>query len=87
MEPNMLAETSVEQDFAHFRNGPGDAIHADELRPIFDGLTAANQERIRRTVLRHNPRGGKSEYEAIATTLDVPVSVAYGLMALLHPEF
>jgi hypothetical protein len=86
MGRNYLAERSVAEDFAHFRNGPNDAIGSHEVRPVFDNLSHADQERVRAVVIKHDPRGGNSEYEAIATTLDIPVSVAYGLMILLHPE-
>jgi hypothetical protein len=82
MARNLLAETTTTAPFAHFRSGPGMAIHSDELRPVFDSLTADDQEWIAEVIGRHD----RTDYETVAEKLGLQESVTVGLIAMLHPE-
>jgi len=84
MADNMLS-TAATDAFSQFRNGPNDAIHSSELRPVFDNLPSADQQLVTDTVRRFNPRNQQS-YQALSAALGVSLPVAYGLMSLLHPD-
>lgn len=86
MARNLLAETSLTNPFAHFPDGPNQTIHTSDLQPIFEGLEDHTQDFARRTVSKYDPRGGEQTYGALAVDLGVQMSVAYGLMTLLHPD-
>lgn len=85
MARNLLRETTITHAFAHFPDGPFDAIHSEEIRPVFESLPADQQEWVRETVLRFPARDG-SVTAARAEALGVAESVGIGLMVLLHPD-
>jgi hypothetical protein len=86
MARNMLSEHYLTQPCSHFPDGPGMTISSQELRPIVESLPDYQQDAVAATVRNFDPRGGDSVYEDLAEALGVQVSVAYGVMTLLHPE-
>lgn len=85
MARNLLAETQITYPFSHFPDGPGMAIHSEELRPVFEALPERDQAWVTEAVQKVDPRNSTDLY-ALAVSLGVQESVASGLIVLLHPD-